>query len=104
MPIDPATETLLSLSQAARSIPSARTGRGLSTSTVWRWALTGARGVVLETIMLGGSRYTSREALARFFAACSAASGISQPAERTKTQRTRDHERAGAILDAAGIK
>jgi hypothetical protein len=35
-------------------------------STLWRWAHRGVRGVRLETILIGGRRYTSAEAMARF--------------------------------------
>lgn len=36
-------------------------------STCWRWWRHGIRGVKLETVVIGGRRYTSREALQRFF-------------------------------------
>ena len=36
-------------------------------STARRWAKEGIDGVVLETVRLGGRRYTSHEAVARFF-------------------------------------
>ena len=71
--IDPFCEQLLTLTKAARNIPS-RTGHGLNPSTVWRWAKVGVRGVRLETVLVGGIRYTSREALTRFFARSTAAS------------------------------
>jgi hypothetical protein len=41
--------------------------RKLSRATAYRWALCGIRGVKLETIKAGGARYTSREAVQRFF-------------------------------------
>lgn len=64
--IDINREELLTLAQAARRIPS-RTGKGLHVSTVGRWALKGLRGVKLETIQVGGTKYTSKEAVQRFF-------------------------------------
>ena len=48
-------------------------GRRVHPSTVHRWRLRGARGVKLEAILAGGTRYTSTEAIYRFFAAVTAA-------------------------------
>lgn len=67
--IDVSRETIMPLSQAAREVP----GKPIHVSTVHRWRMKGVRGVRLECIMRGGIRYTSREALARFFAATTAA-------------------------------
>lgn len=38
-------------------------------SQVYRWAMRGLRGVKLEFIRIGGRRFTSKEALNRFYAA-----------------------------------
>jgi hypothetical protein len=65
--IDSTTETLISLSEAAKAVPRRRKGRKTHLSTIYRWATVGVRGVVLETLQCGGSRVTSREALQRFF-------------------------------------
>jgi hypothetical protein len=54
-------EHLISTTQATREVP----GRP-HVSTVWRWINRGVRGVKLETVMVGGRRFTSREAIARF--------------------------------------
>ena len=62
--INSQSEQLLTLAAAAREVPG-RSGRGVSVSTVWRWTLRGVRGVKLETLMVGGIRHTSREALQR---------------------------------------
>lgn len=70
-PIFPASEgrleneTLIALTDACKLLPS-RNGKRIHYSTVYRWATKGARGRVLETILVGGIRYTSREALQRF--------------------------------------
>jgi hypothetical protein len=74
--IDPNTETLISLPEAAKSLPRRRAGKRPHVSCMYRWSDTGCRGVVLETIQIGGSRCTSREALARFFGALTAASPV----------------------------
>jgi Protein of unknown function (DUF1580) len=65
--IDSASETLLTLKQAADEVPRRRRGRKTHISTLFRWSTVGCRGVVLETIQVGGTRCTSREALQRFF-------------------------------------
>src|SRR5215218_9525349 len=65
--IDSASETIISLAQAADGLPRRRRGRKTHVSTLYRWATVGCRGVVLETIQIGATRCTSREALQRFF-------------------------------------
>jgi hypothetical protein len=39
---------------------------GVSLSTTWRWILKGVRGRKLESLSVGGRRYTSEEAFLRF--------------------------------------
>jgi hypothetical protein len=68
MAIDPLSDELMSLSQAARRLPRLRNGRPVSPSTVWRWASRGLRGVRLEIIRIGGVACTSAAALRDFFA------------------------------------
>jgi len=64
--IDPTTEKLLTPKQVARLFPG-RSGKGVSVATVWRWMSGhGRRGTMLESIHVGGSRYSSREAVSRF--------------------------------------
>jgi len=53
------SETLVSLAEAARLL-------GKHVATAYRWSTAGVRGVVLETIQVGGTRCTSREAVQRF--------------------------------------
>lgn len=59
------SETLLPLTEAAKHLPR-RNGKKVHHSTLYRWATKGVRGRVLATIMVGGIRYTSIEALGRF--------------------------------------
>jgi hypothetical protein len=54
-------ETLVPLAAACKCFPG-----NPSLSAVQRWARKGSRGATLETILLCGRRYTSREAIARF--------------------------------------
>jgi Protein of unknown function (DUF1580) len=55
------TEDLLLLAKANVEVP----GRP-HPSTVARWALKGINGVKLETLIVGGRRYTSYQAVQRF--------------------------------------
>lgn len=69
MPIDIRSEEIFSLTQATKlqCFRNRRAGGRINVSTLWRWGTTGVRGVKLETIMAGGSRATSLEAIERFF-------------------------------------
>lgn len=76
----------------------------VSIPTSWRWATRGCRGVKLETITIGGRRFTTEEAFERFAAACTAVSqGQSLSADHLQTPaaRNRAHEQAERELDAA---
>jgi hypothetical protein len=64
--IDISAEKLLTLAQAARLRPLGRRGRATHVSTVYRWISRGVRGIRLESIRLGGTLYTSAEAVQRF--------------------------------------
>ncbi|WP_165251238.1 DUF1580 domain-containing protein [Paludisphaera soli] len=92
--IDSSCEALLPLAQAADELPRRRRGRKTHISTLYRWATAGCRGVVLETIQVGATRCTRREALQRFFERLStpvqAGAGIApSPSGRTLAQRRR---------------
>ena len=108
--IDSTSETLISLSEAAKAVPRRRKGRKTHLSTIYRWATVGVRGVVLETLQCGGSRVTSREALQRFFERLSGpdpTGPIGSHADpvrtrRTAAQRQRDSARAGRKLAERG--
>ena len=105
MTIDPITETLVKLAEVPRLtwMPRPRRKR-LHTSTIFRWTKRGLRGVVLETIRIGGTLYTSEEALLRFFdrQSSSETAGEALPSQIPRTRR-------GAIkaaerrLDSVGI-
>ncbi len=79
-------------------------GQRTHISTVHRWRQRGARGVKLETILVGGTRYTSSEALQRFFTASTAAAdGHGSNAQIAPTILGRAHQQAEASLEADGI-
>src|SRR3954466_8086388 len=66
--IDLQNETILTLCEAARKLPNKP-----NLTTLSRWRTRGCRGVRLETLLLGGRRVTSSQALERFFTAVTAA-------------------------------
>lgn len=99
--IDSTSEHLLSLREAADSLP----GGAIHVTTIHRWCKRGIRGVRLETILRGGIRYTSSEAIDRFFTAtteAAAGKAVTGPV-RTLRQRERDKATAHRKLAEAGI-
>jgi len=89
-------EKRLSVSGLARQ-------QGVNPSTVWRWIQRGIRGAKLETISVGGRRYTTQQAFARFVEATTAAANGERPKARTSRQRTAAIASAERELDKAGI-
>lgn len=97
--IDVETETLISFSDARTAFYS---DRRLSLATLHRWRLTGVRGVKLATVLIGGLRYTSREAISRFIAD----QNLNEPPPSpviTASQRRRQSEAARTELEKMGI-
>ena len=68
MALDLSQEHLVTLTEASRIIPGSP-----HFSTLWRWYQRGIRGTRLETVIVGGRRFTSREAIKRFIARTTAA-------------------------------
>lgn len=66
--IDVARESVLSFGEAARYVGRLKGTKAVAFQTLFRWSTKGCSGVVLETIYVGGTRCTSKEALQRFFA------------------------------------
>jgi hypothetical protein len=110
--IDSAIEPLISFADAAQSLPRRRRGRKAHISTLYRWTTIGVRGHVLESLQIGGTRCTSREALQRFFEALSqrqagpVGGGQAGPSvgrrSRTTAQRQRASTSAGRKLAEMG--
>ena len=102
--IDLRIEQLRLLSKAAADVP----GRPHS-STLMRWWRRGVKGVKLETVVVGGRRFTSIEAIQRFIEALSAPHSTQGSPVRQLSHRQialADHRRSTQIdeeLDAAGI-
>jgi hypothetical protein len=96
------TERLVPLSELPNHIPQ-RNGRKLGISTGYRWTLHGVRGAVLESIQLGGSRFTSVEAIQRFVTELTRRRDGQPVSERTPPCRQRRRDKVEAELDRIGI-
>ena len=59
------SETLVKVPDSPQLFP----GQPPHISTVWRWISKGVDGVTLESVRVGGLRYTTKEAISRFIAA-----------------------------------
>ena len=97
MGIDIQNEEVLSIAEAAKLLP----GRP-NVRTVWRWLDRGCRGCRLESVLVGGRRYTSVEAVFRFLEAINSSDG---PATSPAASRARKRaiEAAERELAEAGI-
>jgi hypothetical protein len=98
MSIDVEKETLIHFRDARSEF---HNGRRHSLASLHRWRLHGVRGTRLETVLIGGLRYTSREAIGRFIAAQNAAQ--ESPTAVSVTQRNTMAEAAQVELQRAGI-
>lgn len=97
--IDIQNETLVPVSK----IPSYFPGRP-HLATCWRFIQKGIRGIRLESVLCGGKRFTSLEALQRFVEATTAsADGASTGKAFTPSAQRIAHEKACRELDEAGI-
>lgn len=100
--IDITKETPVSLNEARASLPGRRSGKRPTLACMYRWSTKGCRGVILETIQVGATRCTSREALQRFFDRLTTqlTIGTQQPSLRSKNEES--DESAERRLAAAG--
>lgn len=87
----------ISLSEAAAILP----GRP-SLCSLHRWTRRGVRGVRLETLLVGGKRFTTAEALQKFADAVTAA-GASAPTRSAAVLSNRRAISAEAELERDGI-
>ena len=90
------SEHRLSLTQLAHK-------EGVAIPTTWRWAQRGIKDIRLETIQIGGRRYTSTEAFHRFVQATTAVANGERPKVRTNRQRNTAINRSERTLDQAGM-
>lgn len=96
------TDTVLSLSDAARWLPPVN-GRRPHTATIWRWASKGINGIRLETARIGRRVITSAEALQRFTSALAERPTIESKAPPSPALRTRSMRDAERRLVADGV-
>jgi hypothetical protein len=94
-------ETRVPLSEASRHPLLRRPGKLLHRSAIERWRTKGCRGVVLETFKIGGTRYTTAEAIERFIERCSTPRATSET--QTQGQIAKAHAQAERELAAAGV-
>lgn len=92
-----ANEQLLSLADACKVLPTRR-GKPPHASTLWRWSRHGRRGVVLETVVVGGGVYTSREAIERFITRLTERRNAPPPLPPTRGRKAQQRE-AKRLLD-----
>ena len=103
--IDTKTETLITLADATKLLPSVN-GKRINISTLWRWCRKGLRGVTLEYTRVGAKIITSSEALHRFFTALAeldAAQSSGDPPIRLRNRRISSESRQRAIDDTNAI-
>jgi hypothetical protein len=110
MSIDLDTEDVLSLAKAARLLPAVRGSKPPHPTTLVRWATVGiksvsGRTVTLETVFIGGTRMTSKQALARFIARRNDAEfkPMTESAERERTYLEKQAAEAMQRMRAAGL-
>jgi len=104
MTIDIHYEHLLTLPQVARELPR-RNNKNIHSTTIWRWTRRGIRGVCLESVRIGGTVYSSREALQRFSERLSQLDGLAMSPCTTDIRRPalRSHRQAESNLRKEGI-
>jgi Protein of unknown function (DUF1580) len=93
MSADLLSENRLSLTELAKE-------QRVATSSVWRWTLRGIKGHRLEAFNLGGRKFTTRDAFARFLAAINGEklAASATPRQREAAQNLVEEE-LDAILD-----
>lgn len=99
--IDVAAESLIPLRDVPRCLPPRPNGKRVHISAVYRWTLRGIKGVVLETIRVGGTRYTSREAIQRFSEQLTGAPAVLPSPAKAGRVRQRQIEQANAAVSKA---
>jgi hypothetical protein len=102
--IDIASEQLITLAEAAKLIPPARSGKKTHISTLLRWISQGMGGIKLEAVLMGARWMTSRESLQRFAERLTPDVEAEQPRlPRSPAARERANSRAEKELDRIGI-
>ena len=90
-------ETLIALRDAPKHLPIRPNGKRLHVSAVYRWIAKGVAGVVLEAVRIGGTTYTSLEALQRFAERMTGRAEASPMPATTSTRVARPRQEGVAI-------
>ena len=98
MSIDLMKETVFPVTEAPKHIPGCP-----SLASVRRWVLNGVGGNKLESILIGGKRFTSAESIQRFCDRRTAAVDGESPSVGSPRQRERAIEYAERELDRNGF-
>ena len=96
MPLE--NETVIPFKEARSGFPGRKR---VALQTLHRWRLHGVRGVKLETVLIGGLRCTSREAISRFISNQNRVEQCTPsitPKQKQKQAETTDH-----LLEEAGL-
>ncbi len=101
--IDIIEEKMIALRDVPRHLPARPNGKRIHVSAIYRWSFRGLRGVVLDTVRVGGTQYTSEEALQRFAEALSAARlnpapPVPVPTRKRQRQVERAEREVAAVL------
>lgn len=98
MTIDVQSEELITSKEACSEFPGSQR---ISLAKLNRLWFKGIKGITLESIVIAGRRYTSREAILRFIAAQNA--DETPIPTITSAQRRRQSEAAQAALEEIGV-
>lgn len=92
--IDTTRENLVPLRCVPGRLPKRPNGKRIHISAVYRWTDSGIRGVVLESIRVGGITFTSLEAIQRF------AERLTKPQSlMSRRQATRERVATDQVVD-----
>ncbi len=91
-------QDLISIKQAAKLIPTRP-----HIATIWRWIEHGCRGHKLQSWLVGGQRFTSRDAIEDFFAKLNPETAQTPIPTSTPKKRQREIDRAEKDLAEMGL-
>lgn len=99
--IDTAVENLVPLRDVPRLLPPRPNGKRLHISAVYRWTLRGVKSTRLETVKIGGTTYTSREAIQRFSERLTGPAPAQLPPANVSRVRQRQLDQSNAAVSKA---
>ena len=76
-------------------------GRTPHVATVWRWCSRGVRGVRLESLVIGGTRLVTQDAIDRFLAATNGKGATANPGIERAVAESHEQSRRRAEIEAA---